>query len=55
MDARPGDFARVWTPRDDPYLAALLPQGQHTARIVRVSGDATDYARVDFAPVLESR
>ena len=52
---RPGDFARVWTPRDDPYLAALLPQGQHTARIVRVSGDATDYARVDFAPVLESR
>jgi hypothetical protein len=52
---RPGDFARVWTPKDDPYLAALLPQGNHTARIVRVSGDATDFARVDFAPVLESR
>lgn len=52
---RSGDFARVWTPRDDPYLSAILPAGQHTARIVRVTGDLSPFARVDFAPVLESR
>lgn len=52
---RPGDWARVWTPKDHPYLSLLLPDGYHRARVLEVSGGMDERVQIRLAPVMEAR
>jgi hypothetical protein len=54
-DYRCGDFAKVWTPTDHPYLSLMNPSGYARVRIIGISGGMGDDVKLTFAPLIESR
>lgn len=52
---RPGDWAKVWVPKDHPYLGRYLAQGFHRTRIVKMAGDLGPTVKLDLAPTMDAR
>jgi hypothetical protein len=53
---RPGDFSRVWVPKNHPYLGLTLGGGQHyRARIMTVRGNVDEFVDVTCMPTMEAR
>lgn len=52
---RPGDFAKVWVPKDHPLLGWLLPEGFHRARVLNVQGGMGNQVDLTLMPVRELR
>jgi hypothetical protein len=52
---RPGDWAKVWIPKDHPLLSLIVPEGFQRARLLGFSGGLDDMVRLDLAPTMEVR
>lgn len=54
---RPGDFGRVWVPKDHPYLRwRVRTDTYHRARVIRVDGDLNSrLVTLTLAPTMDAR
>jgi hypothetical protein len=52
---RPGDWCRVWVPKDHLYLGQYLAEGFYRTRITGVSGDLGPKVALTMAPTMDVR
>lgn len=51
---RPGDFCKVWVPKDHPLLSHMLPEGFHRARVLNIEGGLGEDVNLTLMPVKET-
>ncbi len=53
---RPGDWARVWVPKDHDYLRHYISEsGFYRTRIVKIAGGLGQEVKLDMAPTMDLR
>ncbi|WP_372595659.1 hypothetical protein, partial [Actinotalea sp.] len=53
---RPGDWCRVWISKSHPVLGRLARSAPYyRARLLKVSGDLTDFVKLTMAPTMDAR